>query len=1255
VAVLLLAIAGPLQAQLTNSTGIVIGVVTDSSGALVVGAHLSLRSNVSGVAVTAVSNASGQYSFLLVAPGSYTLSVNAKGFQTVVVPGVVVQVNKSALVNVPLRAGQVSQTVVVNTGSAAALQTTDATVSNVIGTEEVEELPTVTRRAVELSFLQVGAQPWTGGAYNGSSGTIAGVVGDQNDFTLDGMDISDAQVGGECCGNIGSGIPIPVEAVQEFNSSTSNQDASFGRSPGGAFSFTVRSGTRDYHGAAYWYHVDDHLVASTWVADYLGQTKPKFLDNRVGFRVGGPLLVRSMRDKLNFFLNLELRRFPNTTQVTGLLPTQSLRQGILRFRDASGNVVSYNLANSTLCGPSGNMPCDPRGIGLSPVISQQFGLLPQGNDSEIGDQLNTTGISGPANSDQDNDNAVGRIDYVISPKWHANGIWSWAENVIYNPNNNPGIDWRGGANRIVTTATEDNYPHLYGGAVTGQISPTLVNQFGMGVNLSTLQFNMPHPTPLIPGLGVALDLPVIQDPIQIEGARAQLGISRTWQFTDGMTKVVGKHQFDFGGHFEHLFFSENRQGANVYNVYPIAEIGTGQFVGVPGSERPPTCGGNILTSCLPSNQVSLWNSLYGASLGTVDSVDEVTVRNPKGNALPVGTHLISAGSWRHFEYHLGDTWRISNGLTLNLGLMGVVETPFSDNEGRQSFIVSSQTGQPIDPVQYINTRASMARVGQVYNPGFSWAPIGEFGGRGYFPTQNHIGPRLAAAWAPSFDHGVLGGIFGDRKGVIRGGFSMGYYRILAVGEVQFAEEDDQLLAQTNSLVAPVNGAGQPYRVGVDGGVPMPSVAPQLAVPFTPPSNYGAGTLLGFDPNYKSAYENSVDFTYQREIPGNTLVEVGYMGRFGRNLETDLDINAVPFFIADMTHKSNQNFAQAFDQVATQLRQGVSPAAVTPQPWFENNLGAGGTVALATEAGGDFIDAYVQSLWEQYINGQLKVPVENQQVTSTLDISPVGWSNYNGAFVTVTKRPSRGLTFTLNYTYSKWLTTGEDSTDSGSTSAVNPYDLHYGYNPAFGDRHHVINAYGVYNLPFGPGHNLTGGPLRHVVDNWFMSHIITYASGLPLYMSMGGQPFGANSGNESIPTTGPRDFGQGIYKGVAGSNGVGTCCGAGQNLFSNPAAVYSKFRPFLISHDTSSSAGYLRGLSMFTWDTSLNKKITLHENLNARLGFDFFNILNHPLFNNPETNYLDPTGFGVINSQPGDPADGDYWTPRRLQASIRIEF
>lgn len=181
----------------------------------------------------------------------------------------------------------------------------------------------------------------------------------------------------------------------------------------------------------------------------------------------------------------------------------------------------------------------------------------------------------------------------------------------------------------------------------------------------------------------------------------------------------------------------------------------------------------------------------------------------------------------------------------------------------------------------------------------------------------------------------------------------------------------------------------------------------------------------------------------------------------------------------------------------------------------------------------------------------------------------------------------------------------------------------------------------------------------MVDDWHWSNVLTFATGVPDFVGMSAQEFGGANAYDSIPATGPIP-GQGLHRSVAGSNGIGTNGnpangGTGLNLFADPSAAYNKFRPFLISQDTSTSEGMVRGLSEFTWDTSLIKGIAITERIKFKLSFDFFNLLNHPLFLDPSVNYLNPTGFGVVTSIRGDPDNGDYWTPRRVQVGLRLEF
>jgi len=214
-------VPGHVSAQ-TATSGAVVGTVTDQSGAVVPAASVELKDVATGVVRREETNGAGQYTFTNVSPGMYTATVTAKGFRQEVVTGIKVEVAKSSLVDVSLQLGAVAESVQVEAGARAELQTFNAAVGEVVDSRDLVNLPTLTRRAVELFYLQVGAQPWTGWAGNGSSGTVAGGKGDQNNFTLNGMDISDNHVGGTCCGNFGTGMPIPVEAVEEFRATVSN-------------------------------------------------------------------------------------------------------------------------------------------------------------------------------------------------------------------------------------------------------------------------------------------------------------------------------------------------------------------------------------------------------------------------------------------------------------------------------------------------------------------------------------------------------------------------------------------------------------------------------------------------------------------------------------------------------------------------------------------------------------------------------------------------------------------------------------------------------------------------------------------------------------------------------------------------------------------------------------------------------------------------------------------------------------------------
>ena len=339
----------PCAAQ-TAATGAVLGVVTDPSGGMVAGAEVELLNSATGTKSLAITGAQGQYAFPGVNPGNYTISASAKGFRTSTVSNVDVQVNTSATINIKLTLGETSTTVSVTASEAQVeLQTADSTLGDVIGTQPLLSLPTRLRQAQELLLLQPGTTPQTG---SDNGGSIAGALNDQTTFTLDGIDITDNSTNSTINSDQGARpvLMFSVEATDEFRVAVTNANSTFNRASGGQVSLIQRSGTNQAHGSLFWYTQNSDLNANSWDNNRLNIAKPHVEDNRYGGRIGGPII----RDKTFFFVEYEARRYPETFPVSVTVPTATLRQGILQYRDASGNTVAYNLATSSLCGPQGN-------------------------------------------------------------------------------------------------------------------------------------------------------------------------------------------------------------------------------------------------------------------------------------------------------------------------------------------------------------------------------------------------------------------------------------------------------------------------------------------------------------------------------------------------------------------------------------------------------------------------------------------------------------------------------------------------------------------------------------------------------------------------------------------------------------------------------------------------------------------------------------------------------------------------------------
>ena len=1321
VVVLLVALvwSAPAWSQ-TATTGLVIGTVTDAAGAVVPGTAVELTNTATNETKTTTTSAEGQYVFANVTPGTYTLKFSKTGFANFSFANIRVDVAKSYTYDAKLEVSSGKEVVEVSAESKAELQTVDAVVGNVVGENELMRLPTLGRDSRELLTLQPMSTPFesnNGGGFGNGGGTIAGARSDQNVFNLDGIDITDNVIAGG--GNQAPVIPIGVENVSEFRVGVTNNNASFQRSEGGQVNIVTKSGTNDYHGAVYWYHQNSVLNANTWDNGHTPVSSTQDFtpkqpqhDNRGGVSVGGPI----KKDKTFFFGNYELRRFPQAVEVERIVPTDTLRNGILTFGG-----VQYNLATSTACGSGSNLPCDPRGIGISPTIQQLWKMMPEGNDTTVGDSQkingqivgNTIGYRTSVPEPLKDDFVNFRLDHNFTDKIKFFGRYMYHRDLAPNSSGSSGqVSFLG--NKTTATSASDIRGDGFTSGLDWQLRPNLINTFHAGWIRSRQDFNVIRPRvsaaqlnlpgtqsplgdiALAPGLGATGLIDTVID-VDTQRARHQAIYDSNKQYGDNLTWIKGKHNLVMGADIRWLPTIHDRDDKVIGSVNSLVATLDADVIGfgIPAANRP---------AAIPASLQQNWDRLYAASLGLVNNVGILAVRDGNLNPKPLGATLIAKTTLRSYNFFTQDTWRLTPSFTLTYGIgYGWQTTPHEQNQ-QQTFIANHDAGDAIiNGLQYIQQKEAAAAAGNIFNPTLSYIPIKSSGRADVFNVDyGDWAPRVSAAWNPSFREGFLGRALGDRRTVVRGGYGIAYDRVNTVQSVIIPMLGVGF-AQTINVQAPgcaasgtpgsncnINSTpgGSIFRVGVDGTIPTPPLPGPLSSPIVPPVPLSETLSFQNDPNFKDGRAHMVDFTIQRTLPGQMILELGYVGRFGRDLAGSINFNSAPYMFKDKA--SGQIFAQAFDAVATQLRAGVSPIlgngtqnpAFQTQAWFDNQLpGYGGacganitaTACFASNNSTSFTNLNISSL---FLNMDLirqfgldLQPYDNLQVLDLFMRDSHDRSNYNAFVATLRNNNWHGLVFDLNYTFSKSLDT-VGAVQNAAEYHSSSYDFNLDYGPSFFNRPHVFNAIFNYDLPFGGSHRLTSsnGFVNRLMSGWFTAGIFRASSGVPELASVSGQSFGGglifgiSAGmlpNVPIGSMGGGAVNSSICSTGAGSAGNGPNCsgggtGTGLNYFKNPETAFNDFSPLLLSKATNDGrSSPLPGLGFWNFDMTLGKTTTIAERLKFEFTADFFNIFNHVNFLDPSFDTTNPATFGVINTQlvPADRIQGSRW----IQLGLRVKF
>lgn len=1231
-----LSFALALSAQDTAS---ITGVVTDTSGAVVPGVQVTLSNSATGVKYQAVTNAEGSFTINEARPGpGYTATFSHAGFQSTSVTGIYLNVSATRNQNVQLTVGNVVQTVAVSAANQdVTVDTSDATVGNNFQVQFLNELPIANRDSPAALFTQ---QPGVT-----LDGAVTGARVDQDNVTLDGLDVNDNETG-----NFGAIVAnAPVDSVQEFRGTTAGELASAGEGGGGQYELVTRGGTNQFHGSLVEYHRDTDLEANNWFNNNSGVARPPLIRNQFGGNFGGPIL----KNKLFFFFDYNGRRDTLSNLVERTVPMDGFRNGAIAYcnnTSPANGCIQSSLSSAQVAAH------DPSGIGFDQdMLTFVDKRYPVANDlsGAAGDTINTAGFRFNAPFPYTEDDYVARIDYNLNNTMKVFAV---------------GHDARTNSTQAAIQFPGDpqTYPFIdksYSWVVghSWTIGPNMLNQAEGGLTFENYNFPNTYNPPGVNqfqtfggnGSGGA----ILSSPY----ARAINAQSRTFPIPvvkDDFSWQKGRHSLTLGGTFKW-----ETPHNNTILDYNSPTVGLGGYInGLTAAQRPSDIGGG--------NATALYDSAFALALAPYTAVSATYNYDAQGNPVPQGTGAIRDYRYYETELYVGDTWKVTPSLTLSYGLRWQNYTVPYETHGLESVDQMGTPGGTLSSVDqttfdnYFGQRIAQSAAGISGNlsvPLFDYV----LGGKAnhapglYHTDDKDFAPRVAFAWSPSF----------DRKSVFNGGGGIVYdhtvVNAILYQQTQFSYVFEAGVGQP--LGVPNNTAAtlqQDQRFTTIGSPPAPPAAPAITKPFYPyvtgsgagatPNGLANGDAFNemIDPTFKTPYSIQFNLGWQHQFPQGYILKTAYVGRLGRRLMAQADTSQ----LIDFPDKaSGQLYSQAFANMSKQLRAGVATTAVTAQPWYEDVLppGLGASIGYANNTAlvadntqpygirGDFAD-------DTFLLAAFGILPPNVGMDSQFDENTMytnkGFSTYNGLLTTLHKNFGYGLQFDLNYTWSH-------SIDNVSVTANTVAYGGYGFicdalrprecrgNSDF-DVANYLSGNFIYDLPFGHGRSF-GAAIptwaNEIVGGWIVSGLPSWHTGNAYFA--GANAFVAGYANNAPAIlTGPIDD---MKAKLHGGNG-------------QPLVAYSNLTA--ASADFTGPLGFeigsrnnLRGPGYFDMDLGLGKTFPLWERVSLKFRGDAFDTFNHPNFATPCSDITDANcEFGIVGATTGT-------ATRVLQVAARLEF
>ncbi len=1304
----ILLFAGSLIAQ--EVTGRFDGTVMDETKAVIPGATVKATHLATNTVYTATTSSNGRFSIPTVRLGRYTVVVEAATFRRTVINDVLVEVGKSATLNIILQVGGLQEEVVINASLAQEIvNTTNAELSTVVDERRVLELPLNGRNPSLLATQQAGVYFERSPDGQGNKLFVHGQRHSSLNISLDGIDTQDNLNRASSIMLDQPLLALSAENVQEFKVVTGIASAEYTR--GGAhISAVTRSGTNEFHGSVFWFHRNTIFNANDFFNNSAGVERPKLIRNQFGGRIGGPI----WKDKTFFFFGYEQQRESKGIAVNRTVYTAEARQGIFRYlnnltttpENVAANPGLIRSVNLLACGASVQAALardcvDSRFNAANPtsldpfITGTMFPTIPLPNNFVFGDGLNTGGFRFNANSLTFQHLPAFRLDHKINDKHAFNATFNYVDREIdgdFINDREPRFPALGPLGARLT------HSRGYSAGLTSSFTPTVINEFRFGYlgGENAFQRKQPFDTPY------TIDLNTVTDPYE-PGGGDSVRDNVTMNLRDTLTWVRGNHQLKFGGEFRHRWLDNY----SFFEQLPDIDLDDNDFPpGFSEGNLRTLSGGTDIESPDFETARDLMNNLVGA-------ISEVEIRynvTSLDSGFVLGAPERRKYRTREFDWFVQDTWNFLPNLTFNLGLRWEFATVPVETQGLLLlpqggedavfgvsgvggfFNPGTFNGTPCPTLGSLPVSATTDNVISLINScAVPNEPAGSNNGRPLWDNDyNNFGPVLGIAWDP----------FKDGKTSIRAGFRISYSQDhFAI--IDTNTDDNEGLTVDQDCI-PSDGAcvnNTLFLRDLDTANPPIAAVPPFVLPVTR-SILDSTTqdFRTYQKNLGTPYYNEWTLGIQREVLPNLAVEIRYVGNRGVKLRrvedfNEYNVNALDS-VSGMTFQ--QSFVIAQQNLACNRANGEDRfdergnACNVANPLM-NVLIAGDSTRLATTSGlrdglefnqtGDFLDELLidrtsrpratggglstqsrirgGSFWGQVLAGRLPLNFfsANPFVASSRRLTSNSSSTYHALEIEVRRRFSDGFTLQGNYTFGKALS----DFDGDSNSLLNDSRASSSRNPRYSIRQfmprHLFKANWVYELPFGKGKHFGSGATgvwEKLLSGWQFGGIVNWRSGRPLSITSGIGTFhraaisGDNTVNLSQPTTAKE------LRNLTGRQDIG-----GGIFWLDPCL---SVRTGATCTDSNATQGLFQlpnpgelgqltqtpiyGPRRFMVDFNLTKRTKITETMNIEFRWEVFNAFNNTNFGTPSTDIFS-TSFGQTTTT--------ITNPRLMQFALKLNF